>query len=155
MASLSHRFKSSPAIPRNLAISGIAGYMMNAGHFRRNLVSSGDLNRGSQGLPRVLFGYFLHDAKSDNPFPCRELRGSANLDSARRNGGFARTKLKPSQKKIRGSANLESAQTRSNFTQAQLNPLPLCGLFSGGHAAFLDCLRQPTAALRRLLSYFL
>ena len=45
-----------------------AGYMMMAGHFSRNLVSSGDLNRGSQGLPRVLFGYFLHDAKSNNPY---------------------------------------------------------------------------------------
>ena len=45
--------------------------------------------------PSMLFGYFLHDAKSDNPFPCRELRGSTNLDSARRNGGFALTKLNP------------------------------------------------------------
>ena len=65
---LSHRFKSSPAIPGNLAMPGAASYMMMAGHFSRNLESSGDLNRGSQGLPRVLFGYFLHNAKSDNPF---------------------------------------------------------------------------------------
>ena len=54
-ATLSHRFKSSPSIPGNLAVSTAAGYMMMAGHFSRNLVSSGDLNRGSQGLPRVLF----------------------------------------------------------------------------------------------------
>ena len=45
-APLSHRFKSSPAIPGKPAILGTAGYMMNAGHFHRNLVSSGDLNRG-------------------------------------------------------------------------------------------------------------
>ena len=109
MATLSHRFKSSPAIPGNLAISGTAGYMMNAGHFRRNLVSSGDLNRGSQGLPRVFLRYFLHAAKSTNPFPCRELRGSANLDSAHPNNTFALTKLKPSQKELRGFANLEAA----------------------------------------------
>ena len=57
----------------------------------------------------VFLRYFLHAAKSTNPFPCRELRGFTNLDSARRNGGFALTKLKPSQKEIRGSANLESA----------------------------------------------
>ncbi len=31
-ASLSHRFKSSPAIPGNLVIPGAAGYIMNAGH---------------------------------------------------------------------------------------------------------------------------
>ena len=67
-ASLSHRFKSSPAIPGKPAIPGAAGYLMNAGHFRENHVSSGDLNRGRRTESRVLFGYFLHDAKSDNPF---------------------------------------------------------------------------------------
>ena len=43
---LSHRFKSSPAIPGKVAIPGTAGYMMNAGHFRENHVSSRALNRG-------------------------------------------------------------------------------------------------------------
>ena len=100
---LSHRFKSSPAIPGNLAIPGAAGYMMNAGHFSENLVSSGDLNRspesrGSQtsGVLPVLFV----QAKRIKLFLFGKLRGFANLDSARRNGGFAQTKLKPSQKKI-------------------------------------------------------
>ena len=65
---LSHRFKSSPAIPGKPAILGTAGYMMTAGHFHRNLVSSGDLNRGRRTESRVLFGYFLHNAKSNNPF---------------------------------------------------------------------------------------
>ncbi len=65
---LSHRFKSSPAIPEKVALSGTAGYLMNAGHFRGNYVSSGDLNRGRRTESRVLFGYFLHNAKSDNPF---------------------------------------------------------------------------------------
>ena len=108
-ATLSHRFKSSPAIPGNLVVSTAAGYMMMAGLFCENLESSGDLNRGRRTESRVLFGYFLHDAKSDKPFPFREIRGSANLKSARRSCGFALTKLKPSQKEIRGSANLESA----------------------------------------------
>ena len=52
---LSHRFKSSPAIPGKVAIPGAAGYMMNAGHFRQNYVSSGDLNRGRRTESRVLF----------------------------------------------------------------------------------------------------
>ena len=43
---LSHRFKSSPSISGNLAIPGAAGYMMNAGYLGKNIVSSGDLNRG-------------------------------------------------------------------------------------------------------------
>ena len=61
-ATLSHRFKSSPSIPGKVALSGAAGYMMTAGHFRENHVSSGDLNRppesrGSQtsGVLLVLF----------------------------------------------------------------------------------------------------
>ena len=65
---LSHRFKSSPAIPGKAAFFGAAGYLMNAGHFSENLVSTGDLNRGRRTESRVLFGYFLHNAKSDNSF---------------------------------------------------------------------------------------
>ena len=56
-ASLSHRFKSSPAIPGKLAIPGTAGYMMNAGHFRENYVSSGDLNRPRSPEVRKPLGY--------------------------------------------------------------------------------------------------
>ena len=67
-ATLSHRFKSSPAIPGKAEISGAAGYLMNAGHFSENYVSSGDLNRGRRTESRVLFGYFLHNAKSDKSF---------------------------------------------------------------------------------------
>ena len=73
---LSHRFKSSPAIPGKLAVPGAAGYMMNAGHFRKSYVSSGDLNRpresrGSQ-TSGVLLGLFVQ-AKRIKPFPFREL----------------------------------------------------------------------------------
>ena len=71
IATLSHRFKSSPAIPGKLAVPGAAGYMMNAGHFRKSYVSSRDLNRpresrGSQpsGVLLVLFV----QAKRINPF---------------------------------------------------------------------------------------
>ena len=99
MVPLSHRFKSSPAIPGKVAIPGTAGYLMNAGHFSRNLVSSGDLNRpresrGSQ--PSACFcGTFCTPQKVPIRSLCREHRGFTNLDSARHNGGFAQTKLKP------------------------------------------------------------
>ena len=43
----------------------------------------------------MLFGYFLHNAKSDNSFPCREFRGFANLESAHPNINFPQTKLNP------------------------------------------------------------
>ena len=35
--------------------SHIVGYMMNAGHFSKNNVSTGDLNRGRRTESRVLF----------------------------------------------------------------------------------------------------
>ena len=54
-ATLSHRFKSSPAIPGKLAMPGAAGHMMNAGHFRESHESTGDLNRGRRTESRVLF----------------------------------------------------------------------------------------------------
>ena len=62
---LSHRFKSSPAIPGKLAVPGAAGYMMNAGHFRKSYVSSGDLNRpwesrGSQPSISLKHGRLAH-----------------------------------------------------------------------------------------------
>ena len=56
---LSHRFKSSPAIPGNLAMPGAAGYMMMAGHFRQNLVSNGDLNRPRSPEVRKPLACFL------------------------------------------------------------------------------------------------
>ena len=72
IASLSHRFKSSPAIPGSLAVLDTAGYMMNAGHFRRNLESSGDLNRPRESRGSQPFGVLLVlfvQAKRIKPFP--------------------------------------------------------------------------------------
>ena len=73
---------------------------------------------------------------------CREHRGSANLDSARRSCGFAQTKLNPSQRELRGFPNLEAAHPSNDFALTQLNPLPPCGLFFGGLAAFVTFLRK-------------
>ena len=58
------------------------------------------LNRRSQdGVPRAFYVTFCTTQKVTIRSLCREHRGSANLDSACRNGGFARTKLKPFSKK--------------------------------------------------------
>ena len=58
---LSHRFKSSPAILGNLAMLGVAGYMMKAGHFSKSHESSGDLNRRSQdGVVSLKHGRLAH-----------------------------------------------------------------------------------------------
>ena len=44
-AGASHRFKSLPAIPGEVAAFRKTGYLMIAGHFRKNTLSTGDLNR--------------------------------------------------------------------------------------------------------------
>ena len=126
-ATLSHRFKSSPAIPGNLAVFCAAGYLMNAGHFCESHVSSGDLNRpresrGSQ--PSACFcGTFCTPQKVPIRFPYGNARGFPNLDSARPNNNFPLTKL---------------------------NPLPLCGLSSALGDLFL-LLPQQIFALRAII----
>ena len=75
----------------------------------------------------MLFGYFLHDAKSDNPFLCREHRGSANLESAHPNNNFPLTKLKPFPKGASRFCKPRISPQNKNFAQTQLNPLPLRG----------------------------
>ena len=59
MVTLSHRFKSSPAIPGKPAIPSAAGYLMNAGHFYESHVSSGDLNRPRSPEVRKPLACFL------------------------------------------------------------------------------------------------
>ena len=71
--------------------------------------------------PSMLFGYFLHDAKSNNPFPFREVRGFANLESAHPNNNFPLTKLNPFET-FRGFPNLDSARRNGGFAQTKLNP---------------------------------
>ena len=100
--------------------------MMMAGHFCKNLESSGDLNRPRSPEvrnPRRVFAVlFARRKKYQSVSLTGKLRGSSNLDSARRNGGFALTKLKPSQREIRGFPNLESAHPNNNLAQTKLNP---------------------------------
>ena len=43
--------------------SHIAGYLMNAGHFSKNNVSTGDLNRGRRTKSRVLFALLFAQRK--------------------------------------------------------------------------------------------
>ena len=63
-AGASHRFKSLPAIPDEVAASCKTGYLMITGHFRCKNVSTGDLNRGSQGFaPRAFWLLFARCKK--------------------------------------------------------------------------------------------
>ena len=70
---------------------------------RRSFQRKSRIERRFESLPGVqrfanlwgTFGSFRTSEKNKTVFPYRENRGSANLDSARRNGGFAQTQLNP------------------------------------------------------------
>jgi hypothetical protein len=85
-AGASHRFKSLPAIPGEVAAFRKTGYLMNAGHFRKNIVSTGDLNRPRSPevrKPLVCFlVLFAQRKKHEKRSFRRKFRGSANLESA-------------------------------------------------------------------------
>ena len=89
------------------------------------------LNRGRRTESRVLFGYFLHDAKSDKPF------------SLQRTSRFYKPRF--------------SAQNY-NFARTKLNPLPLRGSVPAGTARSACFFRRPWwhfSAAPPLFSYFL
>ncbi len=74
-AGASHRFKSLPAISDEIAVFSIAGYLMNAGCFRKNTVSTGDLNRPRSPevrKPLVYFWYFSYTRKVRKTFLSQE-----------------------------------------------------------------------------------
>jgi hypothetical protein len=58
-ARISHRFKSLPAIPGEVAAFRKTGYLMITGHFRKNHVSTGDLNRPRSPEVRKPLACFL------------------------------------------------------------------------------------------------
>ena len=58
-ARTSHRFKSLPAIPGEVAAFRKTGYLMKAGHFRFQNVSTGDLNRPRSPEVRKPLACFL------------------------------------------------------------------------------------------------
>ena len=69
-AGTSHRFKSLPAIPGEVAAFRKTGYLMNAGHFNYNHVSTGDLNRPRSPevrKPLVCFLVLFAQCKKNKP----------------------------------------------------------------------------------------
>ena len=120
---LSHRFKSSPAIPGNLAVFATTGYMMMAGHFSKSHVSSGDLNRGSQdGVVSLKHGRLAHVRSQFSLFrrsPTHKNLPLATFCTSERAFWFflhdaKRIKSFP-YGKLRGFANLESAHPNNKF----------------------------------------
>ncbi|MGI6195807.1 MAG: hypothetical protein ACOYIO_01795 [Eubacteriales bacterium] len=98
-AGASHRFKSLPAIPSEVAAFRKTGYLMMTAYFSENHVSTGDLNRPRSPEVRKPLACFLvlfARRKKNKLVPfVGNFRGSANLESAHHNGSFAPQQLKP------------------------------------------------------------
>ena len=97
--------------------------------------------------PSMLFGYFLHDAKSDNPFPFREFRGFANLDSAHRSHSFTPQQLKPFYRSF------EVLQTSNQRTQTTNSCNPIKSFFRFAAVSLPG--RHTLCAFRRRFAAFL
>ena len=138
-AGVSHRFKSLPAIPGKLAVFCVAGYLMNAGCFSKNTLSTGDLNRPRSPEVRKPLACFLvlfaRRKKNVKTSFCRKLRGSANLESAHRSRSFAPQQLKPF------SGSFEVLQTSKQRTQTTNLCIPI--------KSFRRPQRHPFCGLRR------
>ena len=121
-ASLSHRFKSSPAIPGKLAMPGAAGYMMNAGHFCENYESSGDLNRPrSPEVRKPLACFLVLFARRKKNVKTSPLQGASRFCKPQISAPqwqLRTATIKTFFRKLRGSANLDSAHKDNNFVQS-------------------------------------
>ena len=108
--------------------------------------------------PSVFLRYFLHAAKSTNPFPLREVRGFPNLDSVRRSRIFAPQQLKPFIKEASRFCKPRNSTHKQQTRAIQLNPFAaLGGYFSAlrrcsltGTFEVLQTSIQRTAAAVRL-----
>ena len=99
---------------------------MNAGHFNNSHESSGDLNRGRRTESRVLFGYFLHDAKSDNSFSLQRTSRFSKPRFSLLQWRFRTNKIKTFPKGDSRFCKPQFSAQKQNFAQTKLNPLPLC-----------------------------
>ena len=108
---------------------------MNAGHFRQNFVSSGDLNRpresrGSQPSISLKHGRLAHVRSQFSLFrrsPTHKNLPPATFCTSERVFAvlFARRKKYQSvlpRRELRGSTNLDSAHPNNNFAQTKLKP---------------------------------
>ena len=76
------------------------------------------LNRGRRTKSRVLFGYFLHDAKSDNSFPLQRISRFRQPRFSAPQPQLRTATIKTFFRELRGSANLEAAHPSNTLAQS-------------------------------------
>ena len=98
---------------------------MNAGHFRKNHVSTGDLNRPRSPevrKPLVCFLVLFAQRKKNKPAPFRELSRFCKPRFSPPQPQLRTATIKTFLRGFRGSANLEPAYRSCNFPLQQLKP---------------------------------
>ena len=125
-AGASHRFKSLPAIPSEVAAFCKTGYLMKAGHFRKNTVSTGDLNRPrSPEVRKPLACFLVLFARRKKNVKTSPLQGASRFSKPRISTPQPQLRtatIKTFLWELRGLANLKSAHLNNNFPLTKLNP---------------------------------
>ena len=124
-AGASHRFKSLPAIPDEVAAFRKTGYLMNVGRFRNNHVSTCDLNRPRSPevrKPLVYFWYFSYTRKVRKTFLSQGAPRFCKPRPSPPQPQLRTATIKTFLWKLRGFANLKAAHTNNKFAQTKLNP---------------------------------
>ena len=110
-AGTSHRFKSLPAIFCEVAAFRKTGYLMITGHFRKNTVSTGDLNRPRSPevrKPLVYFWFFSYKRKARKTSLSQEASRFFKPRFSTPQPQLRTATIKTFFRKLRGSANLET-----------------------------------------------
>ncbi|MGI6195877.1 MAG: hypothetical protein ACOYIO_02155 [Eubacteriales bacterium] len=98
---------------------------MNTGHFRKSLVSTGDLNRPRSPevrKPLVYFWYFSYTRKVRKTFLSQEDSRFCKPRISAPQPQLRTATIKNFLRKIRGSANLKTAHRSRSFAPQQLKP---------------------------------
>ena len=116
---------------RENAVFSIAGYLMNAGHFRKNTVSTGDLNRPrSPEVRKPLACFLILFARRKKNVKTSPLQGTPRFSKPRISPPQPQLRtatIKTFLRKFRGFANLEAAHTDNKLAQTKLNPFAALG----------------------------
>ena len=122
-AGASHRFKSLPAIPGEVAAFRKTGYLINASHFRKNTVSTGDLNRPRSPEVRKPLACFLvlfaRRKKNVKTSPFWEAPRFRKPQISAPQWQLRTATIKTFLRELRGLSNLVSARQNSNFPPHQ------------------------------------
>ena len=140
-AGASHRFKSLPAIPGEVTAFRKTGYLMKAGHFNYNHVSTGDLNRPrSPEVRKPLACFLVLFARRKKNVKTSLSQGVSRFRKPQISAPqwqLRTATIKTFLRELRGSANLKAAHIDNEFAQTNLNPVEMIRGFANLESAHI------------------